>query len=597
MFFKKKLIYKTVVFSFFIYCFLSYYTSCGGGAGGASIPSGEYTTHNARGWGGGGGSSSGSHQMLQGGTPLNVTSYSYNGQTYSTIQELVDAIGTDAFPTGETLVSFTCTTANGGTETRSAKVTKSSSGNTIEHQYKATYTVNGTQYSEWYYRNDGISLNNLPPPDNTVYVEENGVYYHATGWTVAGQPYTGGALSVAPDSGDLDLGLITGGSLNQTYGFKSSGELVVNGAGTITIDNTGRSETITKITLPDSNVALDLSGVTNLNLSGTGSNPAITNGFRLTSITMPSDSYALGDYAFSGCSSLDSIDLSNCTSLGQSAFRYCSNLHHVTLGNLSSIPNYAFSYCPLQEIDFSNCSSFTIGEEAFSSCFYIDGALDLSNCTSIGEEAFEGCNNIDSVTFGNNVTIGNEAFHSCSGIGNVTFGTNTSIGQSAFQACSNLNSIDLTNCIALGEYAFQSCSGLGTVTLGNNITEIPEYAFDSCASLSNIDLSLCTSISNAAFFGCLSLGDINLSSCETIGNSAFSGCTAIGNVTFGTAIDSIASYAFENVPATFHFVTNPESGGNTQYEGNHVFKSGVYAYYNSRLYIWSTNLSCWVEQV
>lgn len=591
------MIYKIVVFSFFIYCFLSYYTSCGGGAGGASIPAGEYTTHNARGWGGGGGSSSGSHQMLQGGTPLNVTSYSYNGQTYSTIQELVDAIGTDAFPTGETLVSFTCTTANGGTETRSAKVTKSSSGNTIEHQYKATYTVNGTQYSELYYRNDGISLNNLPPPDNTVYVEENGVYYHATGWTVAGQPYTGGALSVAPDSGDLDLGLITGGSLNQTYGFKSSGELVVNGAGTITIDNTGRSETITKITLPDSNVALDLSGVTNLNLSGALGNPAITNGSKLTSITMPSDSYALGDYAFQNCSALNSIDLSSCTSLGQSAFSLCTSLEHVTLGNLSSIPDQAFYYCHLQEIDFSNCSSFTIGNKAFYQCYYIDGALDLSNCTSIGEEAFEDCNNIDSVTFGNNVTIGTEAFNNCSNIGNVTFGTNTSIGASAFHGCNGLTSINLSNCTTLGESAFQACGQLGTVTLGNNITEIPEYGFYSCTSLSTINLSSCTSISTGAFFGCTSLGNIDLSSCETIGSSAFSGCTAIGNVTFGTDIDSIASYAFENVTATFHFVTNPESGGNTQYEGNNVFKSGVYAYYNSRLYIWSTNPGNWIEQV
>ncbi|MBP5328529.1 MAG: leucine-rich repeat protein [Spirochaetaceae bacterium] len=590
------MIYKTVIFSFFIYCFLSYYTSCGGGAGGASIPAGEYTTHNARGWGGGGGSSSGSHQMLQGGTPLNVTSYSYNGQTYSTIQELVDAIGTDAFPTGETLVTFTCTTANGGTETRSAKVTKSSSGNTIEHQYKATYTVNGTQYSEWYYRNDGISLNNLPPPDNTVYVEENGVYYHATGWTVAGQPYTGGALSVAPDSGDLDLGLITGGSLNQTYGFKSTGELVVNGAGTITIDNTGRSETITKITLPDSNVALDLSGVTNLNLSGALGNPAITNGFRLTSITMPSDSYALGDYAFQNCSALNSIDLSSCTSLGQSAFSLCTSLEHVTLGNLSSIPDQAFCYCHLQEIDFSNCSSFTIGEEAFSSCSYIDGALDLSNCTSIGEKAFEGCNNIDSVTFGNNVTIGNEAFRSCSDIGNVTFGTNTSIGASAFRGCNGLTSINLTNCTTLGESAFRSCSGLGTVTLGNDITEIPEYAFDSCASLSNIDLSLCTSISNAAFYGCTSLGNIDLSNCVSIGNSAFTDCTAIGNVTFGTAIDSMDSYAFENVPATFYFVVNPERNAFIQYNGYNVFKSGVFAHYSSTTYVWDTNLGNWIEQ-
>ncbi len=573
---KKVFVLSAKIFSLISICLwlILLLAACGGGGGGAagaSIPDSEYTTHNPHGWGGGGnsGGSGGGYNPIQGGTPLVVTGYSYGGQSYSTVEQLIEAINTDAFPTRTSYVDFTCTTAN-GTETRQAKVTKSASGNQIEHQYKATYTVNGTEHSVPYYKNDGISLN-LPAPDSSQYTEESGVFYHATGWVVNGQAYTGGTLPVAPDSGDLNLGTIQGGALDYTYGFKTSGELVVNSTtGTITIDNTGRTEPISKIILPNpGNVSLDLSNVTNLSLQD--SYHAITNGANLTSVTMPATPYSLGNYAFRDCSNLQSIDLTNCTTIGSSAFVGCENLQSINLSNNTTIGSYAFTGCL-----------------AISS-------ISIPNGTTINSNAFEMCEGLDNVTFGDDVVIGNNAFDHCTGLSAVTFGANTQIGQDAFYGCLSLTSVDLTNCISLGQDAFMECNTLSSVTLGSSITTIPANAFTGCSQLTTIDLSSCTQIGDYAFGGCLILGPyIDLSFCQTIGESAFNGCNTLSNVIFGDDISSIGRRAFYSVSsASFNFTKDP---GTISY-GSTPFEDGVHATWqpdniNTFMYTW--NGSTWV---
>ena len=169
---KNKLLYGFVLFSL-CSCIIAF-VSCGGGGGGggavgASLSDAEYTTHNPGGWGGGGSGTSsggssggnGSNVTISGSTPLNVTGYSFGGQTYPTVEALNEVIGTDAFPEGQTLINFTCTTATGATETRQVRVTKTVDGNninvSIEHQYKALFPVSGGGTQEInFYKNDGI---------------------------------------------------------------------------------------------------------------------------------------------------------------------------------------------------------------------------------------------------------------------------------------------------------------------------------------------------------------------------------------------------------------------------------------------------------
>lgn len=62
---------------------------------------------------------------------------------------------------------------------------------------------------------------------------------------------------------------------------------------------------------------------------------------------IPNSVTSIGDYAFSGCTGLTSIDIpDNVTAIGSSAFCHCTNLVYITLPrNIASIDGLAFGYC------------------------------------------------------------------------------------------------------------------------------------------------------------------------------------------------------------------------------------------------------------
>ena len=86
-------------------------------------------------------------------------------------------------------------------------------------------------------------------------------------------------------------------------------------------------------------------------------------------ITTASDSNAtkIGEYAFSYCANLTSVDFPSATSIGEYAFSNCANLTSVDFPSATSIGEYAFSYCAnLTSVDFP--SATRIGSKAFFSC-------------------------------------------------------------------------------------------------------------------------------------------------------------------------------------------------------------------------------------
>lgn len=62
---------------------------------------------------------------------------------------------------------------------------------------------------------------------------------------------------------------------------------------------------------------------------------------------------SIGNYAFTGCSSLTSADFPAATSIGESAFSECSNLTSADFPAVTSIENFAFEVC-------SNLTSITL---------------------------------------------------------------------------------------------------------------------------------------------------------------------------------------------------------------------------------------------
>ena len=591
-------------------CLIFLLAACGGGGGGAagaSIPASEYTTHNPGGFagggsgggnGGGGGGNPGGSVTLQGGTPLSVTSYSYKGQTYPDVTSLTNAMQAYGAPYN---VTFTLA----GGETRTARVSQTSEGFLIEHQYKATYTPPGGSGPQevFYYKNDGISLT-LPPVADDLYAEVNGVWYHANGYTVNGNSYPAGStIPVAADSGDLDLGTIGTAPDTSSYGFRTADNvLVVNQtSGSIAINNAG-GKTFEKVELPASaangSISLDFSGVTGFSLIGDdgggqgAGHSAISNGSKLGSVTLPDTNFQLGFGAFKDCPNITSLDLSHCTSLGIWALQNCSGLSTVDLSHCTTIGEYALEGCTslTGNIDlsgytgstlkgvFKDCSGITgvtlpsaitqIDECTFLNCSNLSN-IDLSHCTSIGNWAFQGCTGISgSIDLSSCSSIGTNAFTYCSGITGVT-GLNGTIGDWAFYDTGLTGSIDMTNVNSVGDNAFQDCSQITSITGGLH-GSIGESAFEGTGLTGLIDMSGVTSIGDYAFNNLSNIsGTLNLSNCSQIGESAFQGCSGISGVTGlnGTIGDS----AFRDTELSGSIdMANVTSVGSAAFAGCHI---------------------------
>ena len=152
-------------------------TACGGGGGGAgggaSIPDSYYTTHNPGGWGGGGNSgghnsgsaNGGTNVTTQGGTPLVVNSFRYQGVTCSNPPDELVRMWHDDEKTGTFYAEFFC---NNEPNPRQVRVVGEQRVNargetnyvyTFNLQYKATCHVPGGTQDIYYFQNEGIDLN------------------------------------------------------------------------------------------------------------------------------------------------------------------------------------------------------------------------------------------------------------------------------------------------------------------------------------------------------------------------------------------------------------------------------------------------------
>ena len=210
-------------------------------------------------------------------------------------------------------------------------------------------------------------------------------------------------------------------------------------------------------------------------------------------LKLPANVTEIDDRAFLGCTRLESIDLSACTSLTaitMAAFKDCEALKAVRLPqSLTVIGTDAFKGCSIETLvihcdikgtiieNFTkkdevnkNVKKLTLGKGVTvigNDAFYIIGysklaAVDFSACTALTE-------------------IGENAF-AYSKLTNVNLSACiklTEIGKSAFSNCTDLTNVDLSGCTALttiGEQAFNRCYE-ATVKLPTGITAIGHWAF------------------------------------------------------------------------------------------------------------------------
>ena len=127
---------------------------------------------------------------------------------------------------------------------------------------------------------------------------------------------------------------------------------------------------------------------------------------------------AIGDYAFSDCYALTSVDMPSVTTIGDVAFGYCSALTSVDMPSVTTIGAYAFY----------ECSSLT--------------SISMPSVTTIGGYAFYNCNALTSVSMPSATTIGYGAFYYCFALTSIDIPASVSmIDDYAFTACSSLTSV------------------------------------------------------------------------------------------------------------------------------------------------------------
>lgn len=188
----------------------------------------------------------------------------------------------------------------------------------------------------------------------------------------------------------------------------------------------------------------------------------------IVAVILPEGLLKIGKGAFSGCSRLQSINISsNVTHIGENAFYECDDLIYIEIpGNVTHIGSGAFSYCQsLQNIVLPDSVKY-IGESAFYYCRNIQTIVIPYGVATIENYTFQYCFKLSTVVIPDSVTeIGDYAFSACDYLHNVFIPDRVkSIGEGAFESTS-LGSVIIPESVEIGNYAFTDCSLLSTVII------------------------------------------------------------------------------------------------------------------------------------
>ena len=320
---------------------------------------------------------------------------------------------------------------------------------------------------------------------------------------------------------------------------------------------------------------------------------------------IPNNVWSIGDYAFSGCSGLTSIDIPNSvTSIGNSAFSGCSGLTSIDIPNsVTNIGDYAFYECiGLITVAIPN-SVKTIGARAFYGCSGLESIDIADGVEEISYEAFSNCTNLTSVFIPSSVRVIDKliydeinfddfsfevisktnCFSGCENLVSIkvddsnpyydshdncnaiiekstktliTGCCNTiipsdvkAIGGEAFFCCVNLESIAIPNSVTnIGPRAFTGCTGLNSISLSNSLDSIGPLAFGSCKKLEAITIpSSVKRIGFRAFRSCKNLSFVDiLGNVEIIEYQCFSNCSSLTIINLPNSVKKIQSYAFDS---------------------------------------------------
>ncbi len=163
----------------------------------------------------------------------------------------------------------------------------------------------------------------------------------------------------------------------------------------------------------------------------------------LESITVNDLLESIGESAFSGCTELVDVNISDeskLSTIDAYAFKNCSKLKGFTAPKIESIDKYAFLNCSTMTIvPVSDCLK-TLGEGVFSGCIKINELTIPESVCSFGKNIFSGCSRLKSVRV--NGEIYENEFYGAESIEKIIITDNIEgIGKNAFNGAIKLESI------------------------------------------------------------------------------------------------------------------------------------------------------------
>lgn len=214
------------------------------------------------------------------------------------------------------------------------------------------------------------------------------------------------------------------------------------------------------VTLPNCSV-VNMSGFKNceyitsvsLPICKTLNGGAFYNCYRISSFYAPMLEFVAGEAFYWNKWMTADIDFPVCSYIGNFAFTNCSSITSVNLPECLSIGNGAFSCCILLSyLNIPECK--TIGSNAFFSCSSLS-TVTLTNLLSMGDNAFRGCR-LESLYLPKCLSVPGYAFQDNPDLSVISLPRVSSIGYYGFYGDSKISVIDLPFLIGQGGNPFQS---------------------------------------------------------------------------------------------------------------------------------------------
>ena len=256
---------------------------------------------------------------------------------------------------------------------------------------------------------------------------------------------------------------------------------------------------------------------------------------KLASFDWPKSLEAIGNDAFSECSSLASVEFhKGLQDVGQQAFAGCRSLREVVIPEgVENLGFYAFSGCTgLVSLVIKDGVNF-IDSGTFYGCRALTTIKLAQSVTRIEASAFNDCSGIREVeapTWFKFHLVFPDAFSS---IQKVTIRQGaTNISENAYFNLSSLTNISIPATVSeIGNYAF-SGTGLKELSIPDGVQIVRSGLCAGCGDLQELHIPYSVGIiEQSAFAGCHNLESIAIpSSATNIAGNAFSSCDQIRNV-------------------------------------------------------------------